>query len=39
MATLERVELNASAVMKPELTTSGIPAGVSPVIQVQDVHK
>src|SRR6476469_598921 len=39
MATLERVELNANAVMKPELTTSGIPAGVSPVIQVQDVHK
>jgi putative ABC transport system ATP-binding protein len=39
MATLEQVEVNANAVVKPELTTSGILAGDIPVIQVQDVHK
>ena len=39
MATLEQVEVNANAMIKPELTTSGILAGDIPVIQVQDVHK
>ncbi len=39
MATLEQVEVNTNAVIKPELTTSGILAGDIPVIQVQDVHK
>ena len=39
MATLEQVELNANAVIKQELTTSGIPVNGMPVIQVQDVHK
>ena len=44
MATLEQVEVNANAVMKPELTTNGIlasgrPVGAIPVIQAQDVHK
>jgi putative ABC transport system ATP-binding protein len=39
MATLEQVELNANAVIKPELTVNGIPVSDMPVIQVQDVHK
>ena len=39
MATLEQVELNANAVIKPELTSNGILASDTPVIQVQDVHK
>src|SRR5689334_20049078 len=39
MGTLEQVEVNANAVIRPELRTSGIPASGSPVIQVQDVHK
>ena len=34
MATLEQVEVNANAVMKPERPVSG-----TPVIQAQDVHK
>jgi len=38
MATLEQAG-NVNAVMMPELRLNGIPAGGSPVIQVQDVHK
>jgi putative ABC transport system ATP-binding protein len=39
MATLERVELNANAVMKPEPSAKGTPAGAVPVIQAEEVHK
>ena len=39
MATLEQVELNANAAVRPELKTNGILGIGVPVIQVQDVHK
>jgi putative ABC transport system ATP-binding protein len=39
MATLSQVEINASAVTKPEATAGIVPAAAVPVIRVEDVHK